>query len=65
MMGNKYVFPSINEGKNTEIEISEPEVFPDLGIWHPLATNMFEDIKEYLKLHESHMFSDNPDHGVN
>ena len=24
------------------------EVFPDLGIWHPLAPGMFEDLKEYL-----------------
>ena len=30
------------------MEVAEPEVFPDLGIWHPLAPSMFEDLKEYL-----------------
>ena len=48
MLGNKYVFPEIESDTNTKLEIAEPEVFPDLGIWHPLAPNMFEDIKEYL-----------------
>ncbi len=48
MLADKYVYPElINENKE-KIEISEPEVFPDLGIWHPLAPNMYEDIKEYL-----------------
>ena len=48
MLADKYVFP-IKEGeKRKGIDISEPEVFPDLGIWHPLASTMFEDIKEYL-----------------
>jgi magnesium chelatase subunit H len=28
--------------------IADPEVFPDIGIWHPLAPRMFEDLKEYL-----------------
>ncbi len=49
MLANKYVFPSTSDDpESPTIEIAEPEVFPDLGIWHPLATNMFEDIKEYL-----------------
>ncbi len=53
MLADKYVFP-ISEGeKRDEIKIVEPEVFPDLGIWHPLASNMFEDIKEYLNWTES------------
>ena len=30
------------------MQVAEPEVFPDLGIWHPLAPSMFEDLKEYL-----------------
>tara|TARA_Y100001968_G_scaffold315073_1_gene341268 strand:- start:9652 stop:13599 length:3948 start_codon:yes stop_codon:yes gene_type:complete len=48
MLGNKYVFPELENKEERIIEIAEPEVFPDLGIWHPLASNMFEDIKEYL-----------------
>ena len=48
MLGNKYVFPSLVNTDEAIIEIAEPKVFPDLGIWHPLAENMFEDIKEYL-----------------
>ncbi len=48
MLADKYVFESIEIGNDSRTEISEPEVFPDLGIWHPMATNMFEDIREYL-----------------
>tara|TARA_Y100001968_G_scaffold113737_1_gene103166 strand:+ start:34263 stop:38282 length:4020 start_codon:yes stop_codon:yes gene_type:complete len=48
MLGNKYVFPDLEIEETNELNISEPEVFPDLGIWHPMARNMFEDIKEYL-----------------
>ena len=47
MLGDKYVFPELNI-EEEKIEVAEPEVFPDLGIWHPLAPNMFEDKKEYL-----------------
>ena len=28
--------------------IDEPELFPDVGIWHPLAPRLYEDLKEYL-----------------
>jgi magnesium chelatase subunit H len=31
-----------------EIKYQDPVTFPDIGIWHPLAPQMFEDIKEYL-----------------
>jgi len=30
------------------IQIADPVVFPDAGIWHPLAPSMYEDLKEYL-----------------
>ncbi len=46
MLAEKYVFSSLKD--DLEIEVKEPKVFPDLGIWHPLASGMFEDIKEYL-----------------
>ncbi len=53
MLGNKYVFPETGSKEDTKYEIAEPEVFPDLGIWHPIASNMFEDIKEYLNWYSS------------
>lgn len=27
---------------------SDPQLFPDIGIWHPMAPTFYEDIKEYL-----------------
>eukprot|EP00172_Hildenbrandia_rubra_P001173 Plantae.Rhodophyta-Hildenbrandia_rubra.ctg173.p1 GENE.Plantae.Rhodophyta-Hildenbrandia_rubra.ctg173~~Plantae.Rhodophyta-Hildenbrandia_rubra.ctg173.p1 ORF type:complete len:1372 (+),score=252.95 Plantae.Rhodophyta-Hildenbrandia_rubra.ctg173:7089-11204(+) len=43
MISEKYVsdIPAI------ERKINEPRVYPDVGIWHPLAPRMFEDIEEY------------------
>jgi magnesium chelatase subunit H len=47
MLADKYVYPK-SIGERAEIEVIEPIVFPDLGIWHPLSGTMFEDLKEYL-----------------
>ncbi|MEB3362518.1 MAG: magnesium chelatase subunit H [Synechococcaceae cyanobacterium] len=47
MLADKYVFPK-GDSERPELSIADPVVFPDLGIWHPLAPAMFEDIKEYL-----------------
>ncbi|MFN9428156.1 MAG: magnesium chelatase subunit H [Cyanobacteriota bacterium] len=47
MLADKYVFAKGEEGRPA-LEVAEPVVFPDLGIWHPLAPGMFEDLKEYL-----------------
>jgi len=47
MLADKYVYP-IGEGDRADINVLDPVVFPDLGIWHPFAPAMFEDIKEYL-----------------
>ena len=50
MLADKYVFPagdSIIRPK-LDLDIADPKVFPDLGIWHPLAPSMFEDVREYL-----------------
>ena len=47
MLADKYVFPR-GEVDRPELSVADPVVFPDLGIWHPLAPAMFEDIKEYL-----------------
>ena len=48
MLADKYVFPASEGDERPAMEVAEPEVFPDLGIWHPLAPSMFEDLKEYL-----------------
>ena len=48
MLADKYVFPAVEGEDRPAMDVAEPEVFPDLGIWHPLAPSMFEDLKEYL-----------------
>ncbi|OKH19736.1 magnesium chelatase subunit H [[Limnothrix rosea] IAM M-220] len=48
MMTDKYILEGkLNEGSETKYE--EPVVYPDMGIWHPLAPKMFESSKEYLQ----------------
>ena len=34
-------------------EVAEPVTFPDLGIWHPMAPAMYEDVKEYLNWYDT------------
>jgi magnesium chelatase subunit H len=45
MLSDKYVYPDQQKG---EKQYAAPIVYPDMGIWHPLAPKMFEDIQEYL-----------------
>jgi magnesium chelatase subunit H len=45
MLADKYVFKGEVGGN---FNYQDPHVYPDLGIWHPLAPAMFEDMKEYL-----------------
>ena len=33
--------------------VPEPVTYPDLGIWHPMAPAMYEDVKEYLNWYET------------
>jgi magnesium chelatase subunit H len=42
MLADKYVL------KGRTLEFKDPVVYPDMGIWHPLSTKMFEDVKEYF-----------------
>lgn len=49
MLADKYVLP---EG-NQNVTYNDPVVYPDMGIWHPLAPQMFEDVKEYLNWYNS------------
>ena len=52
MLADKYVYPK-GEDDRPNLEVAEPVVFPDQGIWHPLAPEMFEDLREYLNWYES------------
>jgi magnesium chelatase subunit H len=36
-----------------DMEIAEPETFPETGIWHPTAPAMYEDLKEYLNWYDT------------
>ena len=53
MLADKYVFTGENALVNIKNEYNEPVVYPDMGIWHPLAPKMFEDVKEYLNWYNS------------
>eukprot|EP00193_Tetraselmis_chui_P012881 CAMPEP_0177771118 /NCGR_PEP_ID=MMETSP0491_2-20121128/11369_1 /TAXON_ID=63592 /ORGANISM="Tetraselmis chuii, Strain PLY429" /LENGTH=1394 /DNA_ID=CAMNT_0019288541 /DNA_START=132 /DNA_END=4315 /DNA_ORIENTATION=- len=39
--------------KGKEFSVKEPEVFPDVGIWHPAAPRMYEDLKEFLNWYDT------------
>ncbi|XP_047308049.1 magnesium-chelatase subunit ChlH, chloroplastic-like [Impatiens glandulifera] len=44
MISGSYV-PAL---KSTKIDYSDPVLYLDTGIWHPLAPTMYDDVKEYL-----------------
>ncbi|AUS98941.1 magnesium chelatase subunit H [Nostoc sp. CENA543] len=48
MLADKYVFKSVDKQNSASLEYQAPVVYPDMGIWHPLAPTMFEDVREYL-----------------
>ncbi|BAZ44127.1 magnesium chelatase subunit H [Chondrocystis sp. NIES-4102] len=45
MLSDKYVY---KDKQQNNLKYAEPIVYPDMGIWHPLAPKMFEDVEEYL-----------------
>ena len=54
MLADKYVIKSsVGAHSYAPLQYQEPVVYPDMGIWHPLSTTMFEDVKEYLNWHNS------------
>ncbi len=56
MLADRYVLPHQRpEGapKASGLSYEQPVTFPDIGIWHPLAPTMFEDVKEYLNWYDS------------
>lgn len=50
MLADRYVLKDKSERVEgaAPLEYAEPVTYPDLGIWHPLAPTMYEDVKEYL-----------------
>ncbi|BCL36078.1 magnesium chelatase subunit H [Nostoc sp. MS1] len=48
MLADKYVLKAVEKQNSASVEYQAPVVYPDMGIWHPLATTMFEDVREYL-----------------
>ena len=57
MLSDRYVFKKPEKEGETplmaSLQYADPVTFPDVGIWHPMATQMFEDIKEYLNWYNS------------
>ncbi|MEO0935403.1 MAG: DUF3479 domain-containing protein, partial [Cyanobacteria bacterium J06641_2] len=54
MLADKYVLKDVDKSNFKQVEDYQPPVvYPDMGIWHPLATTMFEDVKEYLNWYSS------------
>ncbi|KAG2440917.1 hypothetical protein HXX76_003770 [Chlamydomonas incerta] len=39
--------------KGVDFSVAEPTASPDVGIWHPLAPGMYEDLKEYLNWYDT------------
>ncbi|MGA9381224.1 MAG: magnesium chelatase subunit H [Phormidium sp.] len=48
MLADKYVY----KGEQT-LKFQDPVTYPDMGIWHPMAPRMFEDVKEYFNWYNS------------
>nr|RNJ69342.1 MAG: magnesium chelatase subunit H [Leptolyngbya sp. IPPAS B-1204] len=48
MLADKYVCKGDKVKSDAPLQYRDPVTYPDIGIWHPLAPQMFEDLKEYL-----------------
>ncbi|MBD2568385.1 magnesium chelatase subunit H [Anabaena lutea] len=48
MLADKYVLKGVEKENFAAADYQAPVVYPDMGIWHPLAPSMFEDVREYL-----------------
>jgi magnesium chelatase subunit H len=48
MLADKYVLAREDSQTSALLQYSDPVTYPDMGIWHPMAPQMFEDVKEYL-----------------
>ncbi|MDX2272958.1 MAG: magnesium chelatase subunit H [Cyanobacteriota bacterium] len=48
MLADKYV-PALQH----QLKFQDPVTYPDMGIWHPLAGEMFEDVQAYLTWYQN------------
>ncbi|MFB2938994.1 magnesium chelatase subunit H [Aerosakkonemataceae cyanobacterium BLCC-F154] len=48
MLADKYVYKG-----DQKLKFQDPVTYPDMGIWHPMAPTMFEDVKEYFNWYNS------------
>ncbi|CCH66721.1 Protoporphyrin IX Mg-chelatase subunit H [Richelia intracellularis HH01] len=48
MLADKYALGAIEDFRNTSLQYEAPILYPDMGIWHPLATTMYDNLQEYL-----------------
>ncbi|KAA6426638.1 MAG: magnesium chelatase subunit H [Trebouxia sp. A1-2] len=39
--------------KGVDFGCEDPQLFPEVGIWHPMAPGMYEDLKEYLNWYDT------------
>jgi magnesium chelatase subunit H len=53
MLADKYICKDVGARHALPLQYRDPVTYPDIGIWHPLAPQMFEDLKEYLNWHSS------------
>ncbi|MBW4603915.1 MAG: magnesium chelatase subunit H [Calothrix sp. FI2-JRJ7] len=55
MLVDKYVFKKedVDTLPIASLQYEQPVVYPDMGVWHPLAPNMYEDVREYLNWYNS------------
>ncbi len=53
MLTDKYVAKGVGQQSFAPLQYRDPVTYPDMGIWHPLAPAMYEDVKEYLNWYNS------------
>ena len=51
MLAHKYSYPDLFGDK--QVDYKDPVVYPDMGVWHPLSMQMFEDVPSYLQWYNS------------
>ncbi|MGE5655683.1 MAG: magnesium chelatase subunit H [Actinomycetota bacterium] len=52
MLADKYVFKG-DKAQSQSLQYQEPVVYPEMGIWHPMAPKMFEEVKDYFTWYNS------------
>jgi magnesium chelatase subunit H len=53
MLADRYVYKDAKLQVVDSLQYQDPVTYPDMGIWHPLAPQMYEDVREYLNWFQS------------